>query len=767
MTAPQLQVLAGFQGVDLNTADGTFESGVTGWTPSNGTFAQSAVQAHTGTHSGLLTTTGTPSQAYVRNPLVTVTPLGWYEVSMWVYSGQAAVLAAIDWYAAGVVYITTVTTSYTVTVNTWTQITVGGTAPSNAVQAQAGPTLTSPATGTKIYVDDYFGPVTGPGAMTDISAYVLGELDVTRPSTRVQGPLWEYQAGTCSVILDNSGGQFDPDNLAGPYVTAGTLTATTVGQDSVSWTAPVNLYGATMDARCWGDGGFSSIGAGTGSGGGEYAEEPFLPVAAGQVFTCQTGLGVNGLTADTIFGTVHAHHGGYTSASGAGGTGSANTIHHDGGAGGATGGNFGGGGGGGAGPHQSGNAGTAGSTTNDPAPGGLPVAGGGQGGNGGDTTVLATDGMFPGGGAGAAGNNGFDGGENGGVGQIQILYRVATGTPVTCVGPGIAIQVLATWSGTTYSLFTGNADAWTETAVDYEGGYSEITLTASDGFEILSNVLLPASPPLGAGEDAGARTTRILNAAGWPAAARSITTGDGLQQGATFFSDALSLLQLTTDTETGEIYVSGAGNLVFRHRRAVITDTRSNTVQAVFGDLPGTSHTAGTELAMATVGRANDNTTLANDIQITTVGSGNMQEAQDLASEQVSNGPRSYQRTDLLLIDDPSAFQYANWVLTLSKMSEDRFDTITVDPNADTADLYPQVLGRDIGDRIEVWKRPPNVTAFSKDVFIRSIAHTIDTAQSPPAWATTWTLQSAAKYSQFFILNSAASGVLDTNTLCY
>ena len=51
-----------------------------------------------------------------------------------------------------------------------------------------------------------------PGTWTDISAYALN-FTVTRPVTRLQGPLWQYQAGTCQVTLDNSDGRFDPDNL--------------------------------------------------------------------------------------------------------------------------------------------------------------------------------------------------------------------------------------------------------------------------------------------------------------------------------------------------------------------------------------------------------------------------------------------------------------------------------------------------------------------------------------------------------------------------
>src|SRR4029077_10012425 len=135
--------------------------------------------------------------------------------------------------------------------------------------ASCGPTLpSSPATGSKLYVDDFRGPITGPGAFQDISSFVTS-CSVSRPSTRLQGPLWQYQAGTCSVVLDNSGGQFDPDNLSGPYVSAATLQAVTLSGELTSWTAPAAMFGASVAARCWGAGCFTTSGASVGEGGGE------------------------------------------------------------------------------------------------------------------------------------------------------------------------------------------------------------------------------------------------------------------------------------------------------------------------------------------------------------------------------------------------------------------------------------------------------------------------------------------------------------------
>src|SRR5262249_8711895 len=139
-------------------------------------------------------------------------------------------------------------------------------------------------------------------------------------------------------------------------------------------TAPANLFGASIDAKCWAAGApVINLSAATnpfgGGGGGEFAEEPFLAVTAGQAITATAGIGDGSATANTAFGTVVAH-GGSTGGvfppglGGAGGTGSANTIHFDGGPGGASSSTTGGGeGGSSAGWHSAGYAGNAGNTS--------------------------------------------------------------------------------------------------------------------------------------------------------------------------------------------------------------------------------------------------------------------------------------------------------------------------------------------------------------------------------------------------------------------
>ena len=332
--------------------------------------------------------------------------------------------------------------------------------------------------------------------------------------------------------------------------------------------------------------------------------------------------------------------------------------------------------------------------------------------------------------------------------------------------PMVPVRVRAIFSGTAYSLYSGHADGWMPAQVTYLGGYAELTLPATDGFKILAGLTHPPAAAAGAGETTGARIGRILNAAGWytGSAWRTIATGKSTVQAYTAGDTPLNLMQVTSDSEIGQLYVDGTGRVVFRDRQQILTDARSASVQAVFGDLPGTSHTAGTELACAAVSRASDDTAIANDIQATRTG-GTLQEVQDAASESKYKFPRTYQRSDLILQNDSDALNWAQWVLYVAKDAPDRFDTLAVDPQADPGNLWPQCLSREIGDRIQVWHRPANVAAFSRDCFITGITHQWDSVSS--AWLTTWALQDASKYGSFLVLDDPVLGKLDSNAVSY
>jgi len=438
-----------------------------------------------------------------------------------------------------------------------------------------------------------------------------------------------------------------------------------------------------------------------------------------------------------------------------------------------------------------------------------------------------------------------------GVFDPENLAGPFTASGSTLLTAMVPIRIRATFSGVTYPLYSGFADGWLPGQVSYQGDYAEITLNATDAFKVLAGITLATVGAEGAAADTGARVTDILSRAGWYSTAEytDIDTGDSTLQATTLGSDALSLLQIAVDSEIGQLYVNGSGAIVFRRRRALVLDARSNTVQAVFGDLPDVVHTAGTELACASIVRADDDTTIINDVQATRVG-GSLQEVKDTASIAKYLFPRTYSRTDLILQDDLSALSWAQYVLYIGKTGESRFESLSIDPQADPFNLWPQVLGREIGDRIQIWTRPPNVvngaawdltnnfgsaptnnftipttsvplldvgddfqiylsdgvtlkenTTFTitaigsdffgntavtfspnaqavlavgdivsqtggsvgKDCFIAGVTHTFDGKMS--TWLTTWTLQDATKYGSFMTLDNSTLGRLDNNAL--
>lgn len=155
----------------ITTTDGFEGGGVTGWNlDPSATFVNSTAQARTGIRSGLLTSVGTPTQAFVRKSIQVVGGQS-YTCSLYAYStpGYASVAAAIDWFDSVGAYITTFSSSSSLAAATWANRTITGIAPANATSASYGPTLLSnPPNNTQLFIDDvaFTGPAYNPGSLT-------------------------------------------------------------------------------------------------------------------------------------------------------------------------------------------------------------------------------------------------------------------------------------------------------------------------------------------------------------------------------------------------------------------------------------------------------------------------------------------------------------------------------------------------------------------------------------------------------------------------
>lgn len=167
------------------------------------------------------------------------------------------------------------------------------------------------------------------------------------------------------------------------------------------------------------------------------------------------------------------------------------------------------------------------------------------------------------------------------------------------------------------------------------------------------------------------------------------------------------------------------------------------------------------ELPYYDVGISYDDSTVANLINITRV-TGSLQTAQD-ATSQTTYLTRTFERDDLIMEADSVAADYASFILYQAKDAELRFDSLTIKPERDPTNLFPQVFGRRFGDRIRIVRRPPGGgSSISREVFIRGVEHAV----TPATWTTKWTLQSATRYS-FLTLDHNTLGILDSNALAY
>jgi hypothetical protein len=348
-----------------------------------------------------------------------------------------------------------------------------------------------------------------------------------------------------------------------------------------------------------------------------------------------------------------------------------------------------------------------------------------------------------------------------GTAEVVLDNRDAAFDPTYLAGPYVAagasqVQPMRAWrirasmgGGTTFELWRGFADSWESSYP--AGGHDAVTvLRGTDGAKVLANFDPPETA--GAVEDSGARVNRILDLADWPAADRVVQAGVSILQADPISSALWTELLLTADSEIGEIYVDGAGRVVYRNRYAILTETRSAVSNGVFGDGPG-------ELPVLEVVTSFDESRLANVIRVARVG-GSEQVAEDAVS-QATYLPRTWERSDLLLSTEEEVAEYAAYVLALLKDPELRFERVSVDPRRDPETLYPQVLGRELGDRITVRIRPPGREAdpLERECIIRGIAHDF----GPERWVTTWTLQDTAT----LVFGVVGTAVVDTAVVGY
>jgi hypothetical protein len=311
---------------------------------------------------------------------------------------------------------------------------------------------------------------------------------------------------------------------------------------------------------------------------------------------------------------------------------------------------------------------------------------------------------------------------------------------ITSIRPWRPIRIRCSWAGTTYPVFAGYGidlqDGWEQPFPG--GGDAVLTIQCVDEWGSLARVDgTSGGLTVGAGETTGQRIHRILNNASHHGT-RAIDNGVMTVMGTDLSQSTVSELQLTADSEGGALYIAGDGTVVFDEIYALIENTRSNTVQATFGDTPGT-------LVYNDIGVEYNGDKVINVVSFQRTGTGTSAIVRSDETSRALYGDKKHSRADLINETDTQVATLADLWLQRYKDPELRVNRLRVKPRADPSRLFPAVLGREMRDLIRVSRRIPGGITITQDVLVAGIAHTI----TGDNWVTEFTLWSSRPFSSF------------------
>lgn len=327
---------------------------------------------------------------------------------------------------------------------------------------------------------------------------------------------------------------------------------------------------------------------------------------------------------------------------------------------------------------------------------------------------------------------------------IDGVERTATSNAVTDPGAPVLMSIGGTLRGGPFGGPMGLIGNLADVAV-YSGWLSAGRIAAHfAAFQAWANMLT------------GTRISKILDAAGWSSADRSIDVGQSLMQPTGLETAALDAIRtaVLTDGGAAAFYISG-GAARFRDRRTPMTAAVMTTSQATFAD-------DGTNLSYSDVEPAYAIDLIANKVR-SGRRNGAVQEVTD-ATSQTRFFRRTLDRTGTELTTDAEALNAAQDMLIRRKDQKRRYRSLMVEPYGSESTLLKQIFERKIGDRVTVTQTPPGGTAITQDLIIEGRkAWILDDMSVGCIW---WL--SPADTTSYLVLDDATKGKLDSgNALAY
>jgi len=319
---------------------------------------------------------------------------------------------------------------------------------------------------------------------------------------------------------------------------------------------------------------------------------------------------------------------------------------------------------------------------------------------------------------------------------------------VTRVLPEITVRLRATWSSVDYNLFCGVVEDWRDEFPEF--GYDAVTvLTVVDRLALVASWDGTAVAAVGDLDGSGARVTRILDAASFPASMRSLEVGDEFLSATTLAGNGLDQLHDVVDSEGGSVWyepqaVGLDGGLRFLARSTKATAARHTTNQATFS-------AASTRFRDPVVSSGRER------IVRTAAFTGSSGVVQVSGS-----GVPRVTRAGLFTVSDASVLALADLAVAVGLPADNyRARELSCDPvNGQT---WATVLALRMQDRCSVVIAPPVTgVTITRPVFIDGISHTIRNRQ----WSMTFAFQSARAWDGFGA-SVFDTGVYDTALFFY
>lgn len=346
---------------------------------------------------------------------------------------------------------------------------------------------------------------------------------------------------------------------------------------------------------------------------------------------------------------------------------------------------------------------------------------------------------------------------NSGTCQIQVLDLNGDWNPQNVTSPYYGLLqplrkliISATHNSITYSLFAGYTISYDYTYPRGEElGY--ITISAVDALTLFNKSTVATVSGAAAGDTTGERINLILDEIGFPASQRSIDTGlSTCQADPGTVRTVLQALQVVEFTEFGAVYISGAGDVIFRDR--------GDTAASIGGTSTVFNQTTG--INYANLKFAFDDKLIFNVAQFTRTG-GSTQTVTDQTSID-TYFPHTITVNGLLNESDTEVLNLAQSYVASRKDTDIRIDAMTLDLTTPsyTAGITA-ALSLDFFDPVTISNEQPGGSTLTKTLQIFGIQHQI----TPTTWMTT--LTTGEPVLDAFILDSASFGIIGTSVLSY